>query len=353
MSDFILIFLGIFILILIILIFTLLAYVYTTYVSYTIEINKNLDESEDAINKTNKAFNTLQDSVVNNIAIVKTNQEKILNDNNIKDKLNTLDSNLFKIIKIKNDNSNISSIISSNLDNSKSIEVDFNSIISSYKNINAITTSNQYFNICNNESDATKRKCVNMNIDNDGVFNIHSKNNLSNNGKSNIANIAIRDYDDNILASFNGDNKSISLGSNINPAISINNNIYTPDIIVCNYYYTPKIPGTLEREGKAEIPDTPPTIIISFISNFKISKDVFINFLIIDNIIEEVINSSINDGLNSKLYIKSSNILKIKSSIDIPINTIKTFIIPFTKVNGVTVPDPLIKFNTNGYITNA
>ena len=100
MSDFILIFLGIFILILIILIFTLLAYVYTTYVSYTIEINKNLDESEDAINKTNKAFNTLQDSVVNNIAIVKTNQEKILNDNNIKDQLNTLDSNLFKIIKI-------------------------------------------------------------------------------------------------------------------------------------------------------------------------------------------------------------------------------------------------------------
>ena len=342
MSDFILIFLGIFILILIILIFTLLAYVYTTYVSYTIEINKNLDESEDAINKTNKAFNTLQDSVVNNIAIVKTNQEKILNDNNIKDQLNTLDSNLFKIIKIKNDNSNISSIISSNLDNTQSIEVDFNSIISSYKNINAITTSNQYFNICNNESDATKRKCVNMNIDNDGVFNIHSRNNLSNNNSSNIANIAIRDYDDNILASFNGDNKSISLGSNINPAISINNNIYTPDIIVCNYNYTPA---------------TPPTITISFISNFKISKDVFINFLIMEDVMQTMSNNQLdtNQNLENYSYNSTSKILKIKSSIDIPINTIKIFSIPFTKVSDlrITVPQSSFKFNTNGYITNA
>jgi hypothetical protein len=345
MSDFILIFLGIFILILIILIFTLLAYVYTTYVSYTIEINKNLDESEDAINKTNKAFNTLQDSVVNNIAIVKTNQEKILNDNNIKDQLNTLDSNLFKIIKIKNNNSNISSIISSNLDTANPIEVDFTSIISSYKNINAITTSNQYFNICNNESDATKRKCVNMNIDNDGVFNIHSKNNLSNNGKSNIANIAIKDYDDNILASFNGDNKSISLGSNINPAISINNNIYTPDIIVCNYNYTP------------EISETPPKITISYISNFKISKDVFINFIIMDNVMQTMSNNQPGtiQNLENYSYNSTSKILKIKSSIDIPINTIKIFSIPFTKVSEprITVPESSFKFNTNGYITNA
>jgi len=342
MSDFILIFLGIFILILIILIFTLLAYVYTTYVSYTIEINKNLDESEDAINKTNKAFNTLQDSVVNNIAIVKTNQEKILNDNNIKDKLNTLDSNLFKIIKIKNNNSNISSIISSNLDTANPIEVDFTSIISSYKNINAITTSNQYFNICNNESDATKRKCVNMNIDNNGVFNIHSRNNLSNNNSSNIANIAIRDYNDNILASFNGDNKSISLGSNINPAISINNNIYTPDIIVCNYYYTPA---------------TPPTITISFISNFKISKDVFINFLIMEDVMQTMSNNQLdtNQNLENYSYNSTSKILKIKSSIDIPINTIKIFSIPFTKVSDSSkiVPPSSSKFNTNGYITNA
>jgi hypothetical protein len=340
MSDFILIFLGIFILILIILIFTLLAYVYTTYVSYTIEINKNLDESEDAINKTNKAFNTLQDSVVNNIAIVKTNQEKILNDNNIKDQLNTLDSNLFKIIKIKNNNSNISSIISSNLDTANPIEVDFTSIISSYKNINAITTSNQYFNICNNESDATKRKCVNMNIDNDGVFNIHSRNNLSNNGKSNIANIAIRDYDDNILASFNGDNKSISLGSNINPAISINNNIYTPDIIVCNYNYTP---------------ETPPKITISYISNFKISKDVFINFLIMEDVMQTINNNDaiIIPNLRNYSYDSISKILKIKLSIDIPKNEIKTFIIPFTKVSGAQVPPSSFKFNTNGYITNA
>ena len=145
MNDFLLIFMGIFIFILIILIFALLAYVYNTYVTYTIEINKNLSESEENINNTTKAFNQLQDSVVNNIATVKTNQEKIIENN--KDYLKTLDSNILKIIKIKNDNNNIESIISSNLDTNKSIDVDFNSMITSYKNINALTNSIQYFNI--------------------------------------------------------------------------------------------------------------------------------------------------------------------------------------------------------------
>jgi hypothetical protein len=344
MSDFILIFLGIFILILIILIFTLLAYVYNTYVSYTIEINKNLNESEDVINNTNKAFNKLQDTVVNNIATVKTNQEKILENN--KDYLDKLDSNLLKIIKIKNDNSNISSIISSNLDSTKTIEVDFNSIITSYKNINAITNSNQFFNICNSESDPTKRKCVNMNIDNDGIFNIHSKNNLSvfNNVKSNIANIAIRDYNNNILASFNGDNKIIELGSNINPAIKIDNNIYTPDIIVCSYNYTGS--GTPADSHK---------INISFISNFKISKDVFINFIIMDNVMQQmnIIQPTTIPNLRNYSYDSTSKILKIKSQDDIQKNTITTFIIPFTKVSdsSITVPPSSSKFNTNGYIT--
>jgi hypothetical protein len=343
MSDFILIFLGIFILILIILIFTLLAYVYNTYVSYTIEINKNLDESETAINNTAKAFNTLQDSVVNNIATVKTNQEIILENN--KDHLDNLDSNLLKIIKIKNDNSNISSIISSNLDSTKTIEVDFNSIITSYKNINAVTNSNQFFNICNSESDPTKRKCVNMNIDNDGVFNIHSKNNLSDNISSNIANIAIRDYNNNILASFNGNNKIIELGSNINPAIKIDNNIYTPDIIVCNYNYIP--------ETETETATVSPRINISFISNFKISKDVFINFIIMDNVMQTMnINTPTTiQNLQNYSYDSTLKILKIKSNEDIQKNIITTFLIPFTKVPTITVPPLTSKYNTNGYIT--
>ena len=334
MSDFILILIGIFILILIILIFTLLAYVYYSYVSYTIEVNNNLDDSEKSINKTNDAFNKLQDKVVDNIATVKTNQDKILENN--KDYLNTLDNNLLKIMKIKNDNSNIKSIISSNLDSDKSINVDFNSIITSYKNINAITNSNQYVNICNSETDATKRKCVNMNIDSDGIFNIYSKNALATDAKSNIANIAIRDYNNNILAAFNGASSSISLGSNINPAISIKNNIYTPDIIVCNYNYS----GTAN----------PYNINISFISNVAISKDVFINFLINNNSIKRVNNDSSISNLTSYSYIAESKILKIKLAENTIKNTITEFAIPFTKETTATV-DANIKYTTNGYIT--
>ena len=64
MNDFLLIFMGIFILLLIFLIFILLAYVYHTYTTYTVDINKNLETSEDAINNTSTAFNTLQDTVI-------------------------------------------------------------------------------------------------------------------------------------------------------------------------------------------------------------------------------------------------------------------------------------------------
>lgn len=339
MSDFILIFIGIFILILIILIFTLLAYVYNTYITYTIEINKNLNDSEETINKTNDAFNKLQDKVVDNIATVKTNQDKILENN--KDYLNTLDSNLLKIMKIKNNNSNISSIISSNLDSSKIINIDFNNDITSYKNINAVTNSNQYVNICNSETDPIKRKCVNMNIDSDGIFNIYSKNTLSTDNKSNIANIAIRDYNNNILASFNGSDNMISLGSNINPAISIKNNIYTPDIIVCNYKY---IEETISSGSKVY------KINISFISNITIPNNVFINFLIFDNIIKSIDTVPTIDKLTSYSYISNTNILKIKLKSSIAKNTIETLTIPFTK------NDASIIFSnnntTNGYITS-
>lgn len=333
MNDFLLIFMGIFIFILIILIFALLAYVYNTYVTYTIEINKNLSESEENINNTTKAFNQLQDSVVNNIATVKTNQEKIIENN--KDYLKTLDSNILKIIKIKNDNNNIESIISSNLDTNKSIDVDFNSMITSYKNINALTNSNQYFNICNSDSDPAKRKCINMNIDNDGIFNIYSKNNLATDAKSNIANIAIRDNNNNILASFNGTSNIISLGSNINPAIKIENNIYTPDIIVCNYNY---------------ISASPNKIRLSFISNFTISKNVFINFILLEDIISTVSTDQQISELLSYSYEENTKTLKLKSREDILKNVIKDFTISFTIKVSKTITDS-IKYTTNGYIT--
>lgn len=348
MSDFILIFIGIFVLILIILIFTLLAYVYNTYVSYTIEINKNLNDSEETINKTNDAFNKLQDTVVDNIATVKTNQDKILENN--KDYLNTLDSNLIKIMTIKNDNSNINSIISSNLNDKKTIDINFNSMITSYKSINALTTPTQYFNICNDESEPDKRKCINMNIDKDGLFNIYTKNNLATDAKSNIADISIRDNNNNILASFKGDTNSISLGSNINPAIFIKNNIYTPDIIVCNYMLINAIDAIPASETSVAILAQPAKISISIISNFKISKDVFINLYLFEDMITSLVEANI-DSLTSKSYSSDIKLLKIKSKTDIDKNTITVFIIPIIKKSGYFKSE-LIPYSTNGYITS-
>jgi hypothetical protein len=337
MSDFILILIGIFIIILIILIFTLLAYVYNTQLSYTIEINKNLSDSEKTINETNDAFNKLQDTVANNIATVKTNQEKILDNN--KDYLNTLDSNLLKIMKIKNNNSNIASIISSNLDTSKSINIDFNNEITSYKNINALTNNNQYINVCNSDTDPIKRKCINMNIDADGIFNIYTKNNLATDPKSNIANIAIRDNNNNILASFNGSTNTISLGSDINPAISIKNNVYTPDIIVCNYTYI-----KLQSVNSIQI---------IFINNFDIKKDLFINILISNNLIVSIINNPANtySNLISDLSI-NNNIIKFKTLFDIPKGTVSLRTFDITVLTGIDLTSVnRIKQETNGYVT--
>ena len=331
MSDFILIFMGVFILILIILIFSLLAYVYTSYVSYTVEINKNLNDSEETINKTNDAFNKLQDKVVDNIATVKTNQDKILENN--KDYLNTLDSNIIKLFSITNNNSNINSIISSNLDNSKPLNINFNSDNTTYRTINAITNSTQNLNICNNETDLTKRKCINMNIDNNGLFSINTKNNLANDPKSNIANIVIKNYDNNILASFNGESNLISLGSNINPAISIKNNIYTPDIIVCNY--------KLNNSSGDKIS-------LSIISNINISKDVFINFYLFQDMIDSIATAVSGSNFSTVLYNNNSRLLKIKSTATIEKNIITTFEIPISKKSGYLSSET---YSTNGFIS--
>lgn len=353
MSDFILIFLGIFILLLIILIFILLAYVYNTYVSYTIEINKNLNDSENIINDTNRAFNKLQDNVVNNIATVKTNQEVILENN--KNKLDKLDANLLNILDIKNDGTKLGSILSSNIDNNKSLDIDIKSKITAFKELNVLTNSNQYVNICNSTNDASKRKCVNMNIDNLGNFNIYTKNKLANNIESNIANIAFRDINDNILAEFNSSNNSISLGSNENPAIYIKNNIYTPDIIVCNYNYIPEIlpvaeiPGTATTSNIPAVSGSPPKIKLTFISNFNIKKDIFICFNILDNIIDSISTPNTIPLYNNILYDNSTKLIKFKSNDDIIKDTIKEIEIPFTKIAGASI-DINKKYNTIGYI---
>jgi hypothetical protein len=346
MNDFILIFIGIFILLLMILLFTLLAYVYNTYVSYTIEINKNLNESEESINNTNTAFNKLQDTVVNNIATVKTNQDIIIENN--KDFLNTFDSNILKVININNDNKKIVSLISSNIDTTKPLNIDFNTNITTYKNINSLTNSNQYVNVCNNETDETKRKCINLNIDSNGIFNIYTKNQLSTDSRSNIANISIRDNNNNVMALFDGTSNTIQLGSNINPAITIKNNIYTPNIIVCNYSFTAFIS---EVTGPSLIPAQPPKLKISFISNFTISNSVFINFNIFNNIIESINTLIPVNGLNSITYNSTTQILKFKSTNEIQKNVINIYEIPINK-NSDPVINPATIYNTNGYITD-
>ena len=345
MNDFILIFIGIFILLLMILLFTLLAYVYNTYVSYTIEINKNLNESEETINTTNTAFNKLQDTVVNNIATVKTNQDIIIENN--KNFLNTFDSNILKVININNDNKKIVSLISSNIDTTKPLNIDFNTNITTYKNINSLTNSNQYVNVCNNETDETKRKCINLNIDSNGIFNIYTKNQLSADSKSNIANISIRDNNNNVMALFDGTSNTIQLGSNINPAITIKNNIYTPNIIVCNYSFTPAISKNPSFSAQ------PPKLKLSFISNFTISSSVFINFNIFNNIIGEITSKTFKEepGLTDITYIYASKILKFKSTNEIQKNVIHNYEIPIT-TSGESSIDPANIYNTNGYITD-
>ena len=108
MNDFLLIFMGIFILLLIFLIFILLAYVYHTYTTYTVDINKNLETSEDAINNTSTAFNKLQDTVINELAKVNKNQETVIT--TIPNNLTSLNSNLLNIFDISSNNNKISDI---------------------------------------------------------------------------------------------------------------------------------------------------------------------------------------------------------------------------------------------------
>ena len=229
MNDFLLIFMGIFILLLIFLIFILLAYVYHTYTTYTVDINKNLETSEDAINNTSTAFNKLQDTVINELAKVNKNQETIIT--TLPDNLISLNSNLLSIFEISSNNKILTDITKTKIDyDSLGIVKPF----TSYKNFTTITDKDNFLTVCNNRSDTSKRTCIKMNIDDSDMFNIYTKN-INNN--SNVSGINIYDSNNSVLASFDTFNRKISLGSNINPAILIDNNVYTPDVIVCKYSY--------------------------------------------------------------------------------------------------------------------
>jgi hypothetical protein len=135
-----------------------------------------------------------------------------------------------------------------------------------------------------------------------------------------------------ILASFDTIRKNISLGSNIDPAISIINNVYTPGIIVgkCTY-----------QDGAAG--GTTATLNLSYISNFKITPNNIINFPIFNNF---TITTPGANGYPSFV----NNILKIKPTNEITKDTLTTLAINITKA---TAPQTTLTSDTttNGYIT--
>jgi hypothetical protein len=321
MNDFLLIFIGIFILLLIFLVFLLLAYVYNSYTTYTVDINKNLSTSETNINNTSNAFNKLQDNVINELAKVNKNQEIIVK--TVPNQLVSLNSNLLSMFQISSNNINNYNDITTNSIDIRSINVI--KPFTTYKTFTSITDDNNLLNICNNNTDASKRACIQMNIKDDN-FNIYTKNSNT----SNIKNINIYDINNGILASFDTYNKNISLGSNIDPAISIKNNVYTPDTIVCKY--------TISKANKQ--------ITILLISNFKIKQDKYINIAILSKF--QMANTNIRDRDVTFRYYECNFKFKAAAVINPGITYEETF-----NILEMDEETPLIDevTTTNGYIT--
>ena len=330
MNDFLLIFMGIFILLLIFLIFILLAYVYHTYTTYTVDINKNLETSEDAINNTSTAFNKLQDTVINELAKVNKNQETIIT--TLPDNLISLNSNLLSIFDISSNNNKITDITKTTIDHDS---IGVLKPFTSYKNFTALTdATNNFLTVCNKQTDPSKRTCIKMNIDDSDMFNIYTKN-INNN--SNVSGINIYDSNNTVLASFDTFNRKISLGSNINPAILIDNNVYTPDVIVCKYSYTAAV------SASAGIAETSARIILNIISNIDIGTNKVINLPIFDSF---TINTQTPFNPAQAINITYlQNILKFKLATAITKNTIAN--ININIVIG-SLPNPS---TTTGYIT--
>jgi hypothetical protein len=151
-----------------------------------------------------------------------------------------------------------------------------------------------------------------------------------NRNSSNIKGINIYDSNNSILASFDAFNKNIFLGSNVNPAISINNNVYTPDVIVCKYSYT------------AGTDAIPARITLNIISNIPINTSTFINLPIFDTF--SITNFNQTGQANDISY--SPNILKFKPAVAIVKNSLANITI---NLNSLSVhPSPS---TTTGYIT--
>ena len=344
MNDIILIFIGIFVILLIFLFFILVAYVYDTYTSYKIDINDNLTKSEDYINDAAKSINTLKEEVNSNITNVKTTNDSIekkinTNYNAHETKYNTFTSNLNHLVKIDNIKKNN---IGSNLFIDNITAYDRNTT-----NLNLLTNFNMwedtivhtssnnsnYFNICDsatgNKSDLT---CASLNIDNKKVFNIFSSN--TNYNSSNLDKIRISGkLNTNTMMEFDINNNNIFIGSNVDPAIKINNNIYTPPIITGKY--------SISGSGSAG------NINLDFFTNINIPTTAFVNFYIPTT--QTISLGTPIPSINNATY--TNKILKFKNTNTINANTTTTpLTIPITASTSITSENNI---QINGYLTSS
>ena len=311
MNNILLILSGIFLFIIIFLIFILMSYLYDTYTNYKININSNLIKSEKQINDTSFAFNNLQEIIVKDVTHVNSN---ILNMSNaINNDIINLNSNIINMFQISSNNIPVNDLYSSSLSPAADINLSLNKDLSAWSSLTMHTdSSSKYFNICDNNTNLSEQVCVTMNIDDSGIFNIYSSNKTTSK-KINGINIY---NDSNVLVSFNTSNNSISLGSNINPAIFIKDNIYTPQII--NFQFTILLPQA-----------TSPTLtnlVLQYISNFDIPANTYINF---------IINTTQKFTVQAP-YQYSNNILKLRTAILITKSTVISLQIPITASSGQT-----------------
>jgi hypothetical protein len=280
MNDIVIIVIGICILILFIILCILLFYLYENYMKYNDDVNDKLYKSEQALNNTTKDIKQLQDNVINSNYNITTAPYK-------------LNANLLNIMDITNNGIPVTNLISNSIDPSKSLQIKIKPEI--------ITQSN--LNICNNTT--SNRKCLNINVDETGTFNVNT---------SNVANVSVRDISGKVMAVFDGANKKISLGSNIAPAIEITDNVYTPDVITCQYVY---------NKG-----DNVSHISFTFISNFNIKSSTFINLVLFEPFIVDIGKETTNYTNGS--FDINNFLIKIKPINDIPKNTFKNWNIPVT-----------------------
>jgi hypothetical protein len=308
MNNILLILSGIFVFIIIFLMFILMSYLYDTYTNYKININNNLIKSEKQINETSFAFNNLQDIIVKDVTHV---NNSILNMSNaINSEIINLNSNITNIFEISSNNVRYNDLYSSNV-SSSDINLNLNNDVSTWSSLTMHTdSSSKYFNICDNNTNLSDQVCVTMNIDDSGIFNFYSSN-KNNSKKINGINIY---NDSNVLVSFNTSNNSISLGSNINPAIFIKDNIYTPQIINVQFSILIPVPAT----------PTLTNLLLQYISNFDIPANTYINF---------IINTTQQFKVQSP-YQYTNNILKLRTSTLITKSTLNNLQIPITLTSG-------------------